>query len=324
MDPLQEASLLKELGASSIEQQAHIQDLWSGYGKLNRYQVYGAEFDSVIIKEIDLRAESKHPRGWNTNRSHLRKLKSYLVESKWYKDWAAKCSIHCRVPELLYLNKEDSKIILVLEDLDASGFPDRLEKIELSGIRSVLSWLAHFHATFLNEPPKGLWKEGSYWHLATRKEEWEAMEDGELKRKAKSIAEKLSNAKFQTIVHGDAKLANFCFSEDHKFVAAVDFQYVGGGCGMKDVAYLMSSCMDSKALFDYDQSLLDHYFKTLESALLKNASQVDFEALIKEWRELYFYAWADFNRFLKGWSPQHWKLHEYSHTMANEVLNSLV
>ena len=47
-------------------------------------------------------------------------------------------------------------------------------------------------------------------------------------------------------MHGDAKLANFLFTSDHSQVAGVDFQYVGGGCGMKDVAYLLS-CLDEDA-----------------------------------------------------------------------------
>lgn len=323
MNPLQEKKLLTELGASAIKPQTYIQDLWSGYGKLCRYHVKGAEFDSVIMKEIDLRAKSKHPRGWNSSTSHQRKLKSYVVESNWYNYWAAKCNDHCRLPKLLYLNSDDNEIIIVLEDLDASGFPLRLKEIELSGIKHVLRWLAHFHAIFMTEQPKGLWPVGSYWHLHTRADEWEAMEEGKLKQKAHHIAEKLGKAKFQTIIHGDAKLANFCFSKDLKQVAAVDFQYVGGGCGIKDVAYFLSSCLDSQALFKYDQELLEFYFETLKSAIVKDPNQVAFEELKEEWSKLYLYAWADFNRFLQGWSPDHWKLHEYSRTMVNKLLSTL-
>ena len=65
------------------------------------------------------------------------------------------------------------------------------------------------------------------------------------------------NCKFKTIVHGDAKLANFCFSHDLSNVAAVDFQYVGGGCGMKDVAYFLGSCLNDQELRTTENELLD-------------------------------------------------------------------
>jgi Ser/Thr protein kinase RdoA (MazF antagonist) len=63
--------------------------------------------------------------------------------------------------------------------------------------------------------------------------------------KAAVIDQVLNNCSYQTIVHGDAKLANFCFSKEGA-VSAVDFQYVGGGCGMKDVAYFLGSCLTGK------------------------------------------------------------------------------
>lgn len=88
--------------------------------------------------------------------------------------------------------------------------------------------------------PRGwdtLWKQGTYWHLSTRPEELAKMLDSPLKQHASHIDEKLDECSFKTIVHGDAKLANFCFTKSGTKSAAVDFQYVGGGCGMKDVAY---------------------------------------------------------------------------------------
>jgi len=45
--------------------------------------------------------------------------------------------------------------------------------------------------------------------------------------------------------------------------------------------------------------------------------------LEKEWRKLYPYAWADFSRFLIGWSPKHHKLNQYSKKMVENVLNNL-
>ena len=71
------------------------------------------------------------------------------------------------------------------------------------------------------------------------------MQNADLKKAAQGIDKRLQSARFQTLVHGDAKLANFCFSDVGQ-VAAVDFQYVGKGCGMKDVAYFISSCFNEE------------------------------------------------------------------------------
>jgi hypothetical protein len=34
-------------------------------------------------------------------------------------------------------------------------------------------------------------------------------------------------------------------------------------------------------------------------------------------------AWTDFHRFMKGWSPGHWKIHGYSERLARQVLAQL-
>lgn len=107
-----------------------------------------------------------------------------------------------------------------------------------------LKWLANFHATFINEELAGLWQTDTYWHLATRPDELAVTDNPALKQAAVAIDAKLNSCRYKTFVHSDAKVANFCFSTDSKMVAAVDFQYVGGGCGMKDVICLLGSCLD--------------------------------------------------------------------------------
>ena len=151
----------------------------------------------------------------------------------------------------------------------------------------------------------------------------DALDDGPLKAAASTIDERLSKSSFQTFVHGDAKLANFCFGDDGGSVAAVDFQYVGGGCGMKDVAYFISSCLDEDESEAMAPDLLDRYFELLRDALERSGKAVDFAALEQDWRALYPVAWTDFYRFLQGWSPGHWKLHRYSERLAREVLDAL-
>ena len=149
------------------------------------------------------------------------------------------------------------------------------------------------------------------------------MEAGELKQGAAALDRCLNDAPFRTFVHGDAKLANFCFSDDGERVAAVDFQYVGGGCGMKDVAYFIGSCLDERQCERREQGLLDAYFSELRQALTQRQPRMDPAAVEAAWRPLYAVAWTDFFRFLKGWSPGHWKIHSYSERLAHVVLGRL-
>jgi len=297
-----------------------IQSLWSGYGKIMRYGLKGGSCERVVVKHVKLPDAAHHPRGWDTDLSHQRKVKSYHVESAWYRGWAGYCDETCRVPACLALDENDDEFLMVFEDLDASGFPVRKDTASMLDMKACLRWLANFHAIYMGRKPDGLWKVGTYWHLDTRPDELEALDDPELKAAAKQIDERLNSAQYQTIVHGDAKLANFCFSEKGEKVAAVDFQYVGGGCGMKDVAYFIGSCLYEEDCERYESQLLDYYFSELKTALAKHNGDVDSNDVENEWRELFPVAWTDFHRFMKGWSPGHWKIHGYSERISRQVL----
>jgi hypothetical protein len=324
MDSSIRSTILRATGADELFKVGLIQRLWSGYGSIDRYGLIGAEMNSVVVKHVQLPQRSDHPRGWNTDHSHQRKLRSYQVETFWYQQWAARCSDRCRIPHCLALEHHDNDILMVLEDLDSSGYPARKEYVTQDEMVCCLEWLAHFHAIFLDEKPEGLWKTGTYWHLETRPDELQAMEEGGLKQAASILDLTLTEAPFQTLVHGDAKLANFCFSQDGTQVAAVDFQYVGGGCGMKDVAYFISSCLDENECERMEERLLDAYFSSLKDALGRHHPHIDVAAVETAWRPLYALAWTDFYRFLKGWSPSHWKIHQYSERLAHEVVTALM
>ena len=313
---------LNATGASALSESEIIQSLWSGYGKIVRCGLKGAAQESVVVKHVHWPTSKHHPRGWNTGRSHERKVKSYQVETAFYKQWAERCNDSCRVPECLALETHGDEVFMVMEDLDASGFGERRSSVSDADVKACLSWLAHFHATFMNEKSSNLWKIGTYWHLETRPDELAELDDPALKAAAAPIDAKLNESPFQTFVHGDAKLANFCFSTDGR-VAAVDFQYVGGGCGMKDVAYFLSSCLCEDECERRETALLNFYFRELKSALERRGRDVDFAALESDWRALYPITWTDFFRFLQGWSPGHWKIHSYSERLAREVLENL-
>ena len=297
-----ESLLLKATGARGLGERQILQRLWSGYGSIVRYQLEGAERSTVVVKHVSPPSVSDHPRGWNSDLSHQRKLKSYVVETAWYRDYAGACSSACRVPECYVVESEGDEVVILLEDMDAAGFPSRCTGVSDDQLFACLSWLAHFHARFIGQQPEGLWEVGTYWHLDTRPDELKvlARDDRELYAAADLLDQMLRTARFQTLVHGDAKLANFCFATAGDAVAAVDFQYVGAGCGMKDVAYFLGSCLTEVDCERMEGELLDLYFSVLRTALDARSDSWDTDALESEWRSLYPVAWTDFHRFLKG------------------------
>ena len=320
-------TICKITGARAVELGEEIQSLWSGYGVIQRAQLIGAEREDVVIKHIDLSSARENRRGWGGDVSHLRKVRSYQVEATFYEAFSAQCDELCRIPKFVAAREKEDQggWLLVLQDLDSAGFSSRKHDVTAADLRACLNWLANFHATFMNSDASGLWPIGTYWHLETRPDELAAMQDGPLKKFAAEIDRRLNQARFQTLVHGDAKVANFCFSDhdDDGEVAAVDFQYVGRGCGMKDVAYFISSCLSEKEAAEQQESLLSFYFERLQESLAIRHIGFDFLALEDEWRELYPFAWADFCRFLSGWSPGHWKLNTYSDRITQSVIDQL-
>jgi aminoglycoside phosphotransferase (APT) family kinase protein len=124
---------------------------------------------------------------------------------------------------------------------------------------------------------------------------------------------KLTSCENRTLLHGDAKLANFCFARDGR-VAAVDFQYVGGGCGMKDVAYLVAGEPN-------EARAVERYFGHLRRELAVRS--IDPAPVETEWRALYPIACADFYRFLAGWAPEHFARDRHAQRLLDDVARSL-
>jgi hypothetical protein len=265
-------------GARAARRTEHIQTLWSGYGEILRVELDGGIAPTAIVKCVQPPARA------TGTVSDRRKRRSYDVETAFYRDLAPRCDDTCRVARLYASRVTAEGWLLVLEDLDARGYADRRDEANGAALAACLRWLASFHARFLGEPCEQL---GTYWHLATRRDELAAIADRDVRAAAPVLDAQLSAARFQTILHGDPKEANFCFTRDGRAVAAVDFQYTGRGCGMKDVAYLLHGRNDDPAPH------LDTYFRYL-------GATAELEA---EWRALYPIAVRDFQRFLAGWRP---------------------
>lgn len=265
------------------------QVLWDGYGEIRALSIDGLPAVAKLVFP-------PHRSGV----SHHRKLRSYDVELAWYRHHAARSP--SRVARLLAGERTDSGWLMVLEDLDAAGYAGRR-----GSTRRCLDWLARFHLAFFEAAPTGLWPQGTYWHLGTRENELPAIESARIRDAAPELDRRLMASPFRTLVHGDAKVANFCFGADD--VAAVDFQYVGAGCAMSDVAYLICGDPD-------EREALDHYCETLQSL---GASP----GLVSEARAIYPIAAADFYRFYAGWAPARWRHEHHGQRVIAEVMATL-
>ena len=94
------AQLKQYFEDTSLHKLQTVQSLWSGYGDVSRY--VSPRLDTTfIVKHISPPKEQVHPRGWNTQTSHQRKLHSYQVEANFYRGYASLCDDHCVVPKLL-------------------------------------------------------------------------------------------------------------------------------------------------------------------------------------------------------------------------------
>eukprot|EP00884_Botryococcus_braunii_P008168 jgi/Botrbrau1/17352/Bobra.0015s0096.2 len=189
-------------------------------------------------------------------------------------------------------------------------FPVRKGSFSVEEAKVVLSWLAAFHAAFWEVPlPPGLWEQGTYWYLDTRPDEFEEMgsEWSDLKRAAPLLDRILKgydspsaeqpSGRYRTLVHGDCKSENILFSKDRGRCAMYDFQYVGGGYGARDIAYLFTSSVSGMALQESEEELLRHYHAELAHRLGSRLGDYSLEVLQRH----FDVAVADLVRFLAGW-----------------------
>ena len=139
MNPQFKEAILNITAAKDTAELEEIQELWSGFGQIVRVSLKGANVSSVIVKNIDLSNGGSHPRGWNTAASFNRKQISYEVEQEWYENYACETNDNCRTANYLGSGSVDGNRIIVLEDLDACGFPIRKSRLDKDGAKLCLN-----------------------------------------------------------------------------------------------------------------------------------------------------------------------------------------
>lgn len=217
---------------------------------------------------------------------------------------------------------------------------------------SALEWLARFHATswawlpdnqldsYVRPPldevqrPEGssgskLWLNGGYTYLATRRDEYQTLLDdyGEWKEElctpdaetGLSVAEMAAGfltprgRDIESYIHGDVKSENLFTSHDGARVAFYDFQYVGLGLGVCDLAKLFTCSVPMSMLADGgveqlsgeadmsagERRLLERYRDTLLAAAppLSSGRDYPWDELVRHWET----ALVDWLRFQASW-----------------------
>ena len=308
---------LADAGITLVGRESTLCSLWAGYGRVT--SVTG-EADGrrvpIVVKRV-----SPPAAGAGGDGGHQRKLESYVAEASFYRaigPWLAGKASRCRVARPLAVvetgggddnNNTPYSLALALTDLRPEFPIFARGGIKPPQIRTALTWLAGFHAAHWglagrgDVPPLLKQRQGTFWHLATRPAEFEDIPSdwADLKSAAHAIDATLTSAAAGppgTLVHGDAKAANFCWSNDASRAAAFDFQYVGSGVGAQDVAYLLSSAGTSNDA-DEDAALAFYLDALLAALAAEGADPAGYDAHVL--RSHYELAAADFVRFMAGW-----------------------
>ncbi|MBQ4800663.1 DUF1679 domain-containing protein [Pseudoalteromonas sp. MMG006] len=293
--------------------------LWSGCGSIVQCKL---DDEPCVVKAIKIPSHIHHPKIKQSEFALKRKQYSYSVEYTFYKRYSPFLPSTAKSIECISAINKDDEYALVFKNFTKHGFAQAGPQ----HVKAILEWLAYFHAFNLNKPANGLWQQGNYWHLSTRPDEFNKLSEhadkkSDIKRAAHKIDKILQTSHYKTLIHGDAKLANFAANEQSK-ILGYDFQYVGAGVGIIDVMYFMTSCFNDKQLHDHADEYLAYYFTHLKSALKIYQPTIDADDVTAQWQELWPLAWADFYRFLAGWSPEHFKINSYMLKQVNITLAS--
>lgn len=214
-----------------------------------------------------------------------------------------------------------------MEDL-STEYPRSTSAYSFDQAMVAMKWLAGFHAAFWGldipelattvEAPlkvenpdetKGVWRQGGYWYLDTRREELESMVDSqEYEWLSPAVAETVQDllrredVPGRTLIHGDMKAANIVFSETWKECAMYDFQYVGKGLGVQDIVKLLGTSVGRQIMRDDGlvERLLTGYHEELARRL--EAMGKDLGGYTREVMEKQLeVAMVDWYRFQAGW-----------------------
>lgn len=242
----------------------------------------------------------------------------------------------------------------------------RRSQLNPEQVVTALEWLARFHSSSrawhledraehvlppLDEARRRsgapvqtrLWLNGGYTYLETRRSEYTSLvEDTDsewsralcrpLRNSSLSVAEMAADflkpvgRSFETYIHGDIKSANAAFTPSGDEVAFYDFQYIGLGLGVSDLAKLFTSSIPLQMLYDGDDPIPRelamtrgemHLLERYREVLLQGGESehsYDWDVLVRHWQT----ALIDWLRFQASWG--FWGNTEWLEARAKSIL----
>jgi hypothetical protein len=189
---------------------------------------------------------------------------------------------------------------------------------------------------------RGIWLNGGYTYLATRRNEYASLARDQESEWSKvlctpsptggpSLAERVAAylapssdsdspslvSKYETLIHGDVKSENMFASASGEHVAFVDFQYVGLGLGVCDLAKLFTCSVSLTMLLGGEEEyvsrrelamqpgerrLLRHYLQRLQDV---SGRDYPWDDLVKHW-EVALVDWLRFQASWGFWGNTEW------------------
>ncbi|KAH5143424.1 hypothetical protein HBH69_193880 [Parastagonospora nodorum] len=220
----------------------------------------------------------------------------------------------------------------------------RVESLDRSSL--VLPPLEEVRHDGQDATQKSVWLNGGYTYLATRRKEyadlagdadseWSATLTQEMGTGNESISEIVATflapaasgssrtARYETLIHGDVKSENLFTSESGEQVAFYDFQYIGLGLGVCDLAKLFTCSVPLNMLInkrivphelsmqDGERALLERYWMRLKDMGKKD---YPWETFMMHWEA----AIVDWLRFQASWG--FWGNTEWLEARARSIL----
>ncbi len=297
-----QTELKKRIGAGSDASDARITDFkvepvgeTAGFlGDIGRIRLTwdpsDAGPDSVIAKFPTLRA---------SNLETGKGLLAYEREMRFYQHFSTDCPLK---PPKFYGGSDvtgEGDYLLLMEDLQPFRFVSQLDVLAAEDARACIDGLASMHAHYWEQPELDRveslyqfsdWAEiytpiiASGWPLFQKDfgpliphEMFPMYEPGNAA--AGAIFQYFSRCRPKTLLHGDARIENFCFNRDTGAARAYDWQLAAAGPGIYDVMYFFANSVGPETLFDQGESLLRNYHAGLVAGGVRDYS---FEEMMRD------------------------------------------